>query len=114
MQMIVERYFLKAVGILEGVQYSEENQLETYSSLARFVDAEYQQLLGILKSSAFESKQQFMTKTTEEAKKLQQQKGLSKDEARKLHMCQKMSSIDQAEMKNREDEKNMYLKLAMK
>jgi hypothetical protein len=112
--VIVERYFLKAVKILEGVQYSEENQLETYSSLARFVDAEYQQLLGILKSSAFESKQQFMTKAAEEADKLQRQKNLTKDESRRLQMCQKMSSIDKAEMKNREDEKNMYLKLAMK
>jgi hypothetical protein len=29
-------------------------------------------------------------------------------------MCQKMSNIDKAEMKNRENEKNMYLKLAVK
>jgi hypothetical protein len=96
------------------MKYSEESQLETYSSLARFVDAEYQQLMGLLKSSAFESKQQFMTKAREEAQKLQRQKNRTKDENRKIQMCQKMSTIDEAEMKNRENEKDMYLKLAMK
>jgi hypothetical protein len=112
--VIVERYFIKALRILEGVKYNEESQLETYCSMARFVDAEYQQLMGILKSSAFESKQQFLTKATEEAEKLLQQKNRTKDEDRKIQMCQKMSVIDEAEMKNRENEKNMYLKLAMK
>jgi hypothetical protein len=112
--VIVDRYFKKALHILEGVKYSEEIQLETYSSLARFVDAEYQQLMGILNSSAFESKQQFMTKAREEAEKLQQQKNKTKDENRKMQMCQKMSIIDEAEMKNREKEKNMYLKDALK
>jgi hypothetical protein len=112
--MIVERYFIKAIRILEGVKHNEKNQLETYCSLARFVDAEYQQLMGILKSSAFESKQQFLTKATEEAGRLLQQDNRTRDENRKIQMCQKMSCIDKAEMKNREDEKNMYLKLAMK
>ncbi|KDR18216.1 Serine-protein kinase ATM [Zootermopsis nevadensis] len=113
-QMIVDRYFKKALHVLDGVKYSEESHLETYSSLARFVDAEYQQLMGILNSSAFESKQQFMTKAREEAEKLQQQKNKTKDENRKIHMCQKMSKIDEAEMKNREKEKNVYLIDALK
>lgn len=112
--MIVDRYFKKALHILEGVKHCEESQLETYSSLARFMDAEYQQLMGILNSSAFESKQQFMTKAREEAEKLQQQKNKTKDETRKMQMCQKMSIIDEAEMKNREKEKNVYLKDALK
>ncbi|XP_069700137.1 serine-protein kinase ATM isoform X2 [Periplaneta americana] len=112
-QVIVERYFSKAQNILEGIEYKEESWLEAYSSLARFMDAEYQQLMCMLKSSAFESKQQFMIKAREEADKLYEQKKRTRDEERKIQMCRKMSVIDGVEMKNRQNEKDQYLKLAL-
>ena len=114
MQVIVDRYFTKAQNILEGLNHNGDNRLEAYTSLARFVDAQYQQLMSLLKSSSFEVKRQYMLKSREEAKNLRQQKNRTTDEERKIRMNERTSMIEEKEIQNTVKDKDMYLKLAMK
>ena len=113
-QVIVEKYFTKAQDILERVNYNGDSQREAYTSLAKFVDAQYQQLMSLLKSSSFEIKKEYMLKSREEAKKLKQQKNRTIDEERKIRMNERTSMIEEKEIQNTVKDKDMYLKLAMK
>ncbi|XP_068082647.1 serine-protein kinase ATM [Anabrus simplex] len=115
-RIILNNYYLKAIRIMEnasGGKSSHEHLLDTYFSLARFADAEYQQLVRYMKSSVYEMKKKWIGKARKDAMQLKQQPSMTKDDKRAVVLMEKQSHIDMAEIENTEKERDMYLTHAL-
>nr|CAD7431238.1 unnamed protein product [Timema monikensis] len=115
-QNIIDQYFLKALTHLEDLAESREKQeicLEAHSSLARFADGQYQNLVHYTKSAVFETKQKGIVEAQVALEKIRKEPHT--DEMKKMSsILSRQKSIDTLEVENTEKEKNNYLTLAVK
>ncbi|CAG2055734.1 unnamed protein product, partial [Timema podura] len=98
------------------VAESREKQeicLEAHSSLARFADGQYQNLVHYTKSAVFETKQKGIVEAQVALEKLRKEPHT--DEMKKMSsILSRQKSIDTLEVENTEKEKKNYLILAVK
>ncbi|KAB0793612.1 hypothetical protein PPYR_13232 [Photinus pyralis] len=116
---IIQNYFIKSIDVLDQLSKTDaesKHVYETYQVLASFADLQYQQVQSYVKSSVFEKKVRNMEKSKSAALSLKSQRSrkITTDEQRAIIIRDKQSVIDQTEINNTHEEKNMYLLLTMK
>ncbi|XP_018573379.1 serine-protein kinase ATM [Anoplophora glabripennis] len=114
---IITDYFLKSTKLMNNVEKNQEdciNILDTYDKLAEFADKGYQQVMTYMKSDLFQRKVINMEKSKETASKIQKQSRKTKDEFIAANIHVKQSNIDAIEIENAKQERNQFLKIALR
>lgn len=110
---MIEKYYLKSidtsVSINEASANSIKNLHRTQVALARFADAQFEQISSYIKSPQFESLKECVTYSS---------KGISinsvsKDVRKALILNQRQNSNDVAELEHIQKERDNYLILAL-
>ncbi|KAL3277397.1 hypothetical protein HHI36_012746 [Cryptolaemus montrouzieri] len=114
---IIKDYFLESLTIYKDLEKNKNDLksiFDTYDTLGRFADKQYQQVSIHMTSDVFQKKMTNMQKAEETLKQLSKKSAPTLDErrAKAFHNAQK--SIDKAEIENTRKEKDCFLHLALK
>ncbi|KAJ8933927.1 hypothetical protein NQ314_013683 [Rhamnusium bicolor] len=114
---IISEYFLKSISIIKDVERTSEDCnsiLDTYDKLAQFADKGYQQIMMYMKSDLFQRKIINMEKAKKAASDIQRQSNKTYDERKAASIHVKQSNIDEIEIHSTNQERNNFLKIALK
>lgn len=89
------------------------NQAKAYEAIAKYADREYDRICCHMKSNEFGTKKQTIAKNEETLAENGQQRGMSNDTKRALHIMSANVSIDKREVHSIEVEKSKFLLLAI-
>lgn len=109
---IIQNYYQKSI-----VQSNtSENLIDSYASLAKFADSNYEHLNEYLSSPLFEMKQNLINTQQGLASELRQELGWNQSREKKIAymIASKQSAIDETEIKNSKAERDSYLNVALK
>lgn len=117
-QMIIQKYFESSLDVIKDYTYTQqdiENKCQTINALARFADAQYQEVLNYMSSSSYQNKLQTINKFRDMARNIVASDApKTQDYRRAVAMYERQRAIDENEVANTVKEKNMYLKLAIR
>lgn len=114
MQVIIKQYYQESINtflsIKERTSHDLINLYKTHVALARFADMQYRQITEYIKSPQFKT-----LKSLAQLSSIMSDKVDAKDnELRKaINIYQRQSKNDAAELENFENDKNLYLSLAL-
>ncbi|KAL6424274.1 hypothetical protein ACFW04_009833 [Cataglyphis niger] len=115
-QAVIQKYYLESIKISEAINEQTpavvKDLYETQVVLARFADAQYEQISAYMNSPIYESLKEYAR--SNEAKVLDQTQIKNQDIKRAVIISQKQSTNDAAELKNIEQERRNYLAQALK
>ncbi|KYM98451.1 Serine-protein kinase ATM [Cyphomyrmex costatus] len=115
-QAVIQKYYLVSIEISEAIdeQTSDiiENLHDTQVALARFADAQYQQISTYMNSPTYEALKEYACSSTDKVDHAQMMSNQYLKRA--VIISQKQSTNDAAELKNIEQEKRNYLAQALK
>lgn len=109
---IIQKYYLKSI-----VQSNNSTHLiESYTSLAKFADSNYEQLNEYLSSPLFEIKQSLINTQQDLASELRQELGWNQNREKRMayQIAAVQCAIDENEIKRSRLERDSYLCLALK
>ncbi|KAL0274886.1 UNVERIFIED_CONTAM: hypothetical protein PYX00_002916 [Menopon gallinae] len=109
---IIEEYYNKSIQVAE----KPKDRVNSYASLARFADSNYEQIRDYLASPLFEIKKNITNRQQDMASELRQEIGWNHDRDKKIacRLVERQSVIDENEIRNSENEKDLFLCLAVK
>ncbi|XP_020292169.1 serine-protein kinase ATM isoform X3 [Pseudomyrmex gracilis] len=113
-QVVIQKYYLESIKISETTKQTADvvrNLYSTQASLARFADAQYEQISGYMKSPIYESLKEY-ARTNVQMDQAQMMK--NQDLKRAVIISHKQSTNDAAELKYIEQERRSYLAQALK
>ncbi|XP_011642127.1 serine-protein kinase ATM isoform X1 [Pogonomyrmex barbatus] len=115
-QAVIQKYYLTSINISETIERTSDvikNLYDTQVALARFADAQYEQITTYMNSPMYGALKEYARSNTtnkeDHAKMMKNQ-----DFKRAVIISQKQSTNDAAELKNIEQEKRNYLAQALK
>ncbi|KYQ49759.1 Serine-protein kinase ATM, partial [Trachymyrmex zeteki] len=115
-QAVIQKYYLVSIEISEAIdkQTSDviENLHDTQAALARFADAQYQQISTYMNSPTYEALKEYACSSADKVDHAQMMSNQYLKRA--VIISQKQSTNDAAELKNIEQEKRNYLAQALK
>lgn len=109
---IIEQYYKKSIEVSE----KPKERVNSYASLARFADSNYEQIKEYLASPLFEIKKNITNRQQDMASELRQEIDWNQDREKKMayRVVERQSVIDENEIRNSENEKDLFLCLAVK
>ncbi|KAG1660148.1 Serine-protein kinase ATM [Nymphon striatum] len=108
--IIMEEYFDKAVLILEGKPDSEKlPTMDTYLTLARYADLQYQNIYDYFKSPTYQTKCELIARSRQEMFRIKSLNKRTKTECEALNMHKKHIGFDEAELKALSQDKSDFL-----
>lgn len=109
---IIEQYYIKSI----EESKEQSNRVDSFASLAKFADWNYQQLNEYLSSPQFEMKQNLINQQQTLATELQEElaRNRSRDKKVACIMARKQSDIDENEIRSVKREKESFLSLAVR
>ncbi|XP_012534493.1 serine-protein kinase ATM isoform X2 [Monomorium pharaonis] len=115
-QAVIQKYYLISIEISEAIDEQTpdvvKNLHDTQVALARFADAQYQQITAYMNSPTFEALKEYAHSNTNKVVQAQMMK--NQDLRKAVIIDQKQSTNDAAELKNIEQERHNYLAQALK
>ncbi|XP_011860130.1 PREDICTED: serine-protein kinase ATM isoform X2 [Vollenhovia emeryi] len=115
-QAVIQKYYLASIETSEAIDEQSpdvvRNLHDTQVALARFADAQYQQISTFMNSSTYKSLNEYARSNAGKVDQAQMMR--NKDFKRAVIIDQKQSTNDVAELKNIEQEKRNYLAQALR
>ncbi|KAK9874965.1 hypothetical protein WA026_005780 [Henosepilachna vigintioctopunctata] len=114
---IINNYFYASLSLLKGLEPNTDDHksiFDTYNTLGKFADREYQQLSSHMKSDIFQIKMKNVEKAAEIVGQLTRKSGLTADQRKAKALHEKQYSIDEAEIENTKREQKSFLLIALK
>ncbi|XP_024884976.1 serine-protein kinase ATM [Temnothorax curvispinosus] len=115
-QAVIQKYYLASIEISEAIDEQSpdviRNLHDTQVALARFADAQYQQISTYMNSPTYKALKEYARSNTDKVDHAQMMR--NQDLKRAVIISQKQSTNDAAELKNIEQEKRNYLAQALK
>ncbi|XP_019882077.2 serine-protein kinase ATM isoform X2 [Camponotus floridanus] len=117
-QTIIQKYYLESIEISEAIDEQTSDVVrelyDTQVALARFADAQYDQISAYMNSPIYESLKEYARSNDPRIPIVDQDQMKNQDIKRAVIISQKQSTNDAAELKNIEQEKRNYLAQALK
>ncbi|KAL0100932.1 hypothetical protein PUN28_019367 [Cardiocondyla obscurior] len=115
-QAVIQKYYLASIGTSETINEQSSDVIKnlhnTQVALARFADAQYQQINAYINSPTYKALKEYARSNVDKVDHAQMMK--NQDLKRAVIISRKQSTNDAAELKNIEQEKRNYLAQALK
>ncbi|XP_070172770.1 serine-protein kinase ATM [Polyergus mexicanus] len=115
---VIQKYYLESIEISEAIDEQTPDVVrdlyDTQIALARFADAQYEQISAYMNSPIYESLKEYARSNDLRSQVLDQAQIKNQDIKRAVIISQKQSTNDAAELKNIEQERRNYLAQALK
>ncbi|XP_053392108.1 serine-protein kinase ATM-like, partial [Mercenaria mercenaria] len=107
--IIMENYMERAINMYEQLGKSEDKSVDAYLALAKYADAQYQNIVNYMNSSTYEAKQSLMRKSQQEADRLREVMKGESGRDRYLRTLEKQTEIDKHELECMKEDRNIFL-----
>ncbi|XP_045467917.1 serine-protein kinase ATM isoform X2 [Harmonia axyridis] len=112
---IIKNYLEASLTMIEDSEKTKNDLksiYETYDTLGRFADREYQQITAHISSEVFQKKIENFQKSTEALKHFKKATTIEEKQAKIIQ--ERQSTIDQVEIENTKKEKEYFLQISLK